>query len=31
MGGLVEWVDYRNGWMGGLEEWVGCVQKWEVV
>ena len=31
MGGLAEWVDYRNGWMGGLEEWVGCVQKWEVV
>jgi hypothetical protein len=23
MGGLAEWVDYRNGRMGGLEEWVG--------
>jgi hypothetical protein len=20
--GMGGWVDYRNGWMGGLEEWV---------
>jgi hypothetical protein len=23
--GMGGWVDYRNGWMGGLEEWVGLL------